>query len=1036
MQANVCYNCFQDMGDASGSCPHCGYDPGRERETYPLALPHGSTLGGRYILGRVLGQGGFGITYVAQDYKTKSLVAIKEFFPESTASRTNARTVSSYSGQKEESFLFGKERFLEEAETLAEFIGNENIVRVHSYFEENNTAYFVMDYVKGISLQEYVTSKGGRISWGEAAQLLLPVMDALAAVHAKGIIHRDVTPDNIVIDEDGNAKLLDFGAARYSMGDKSRSLDIVLKHGYAPKEQYTRHGRQGAYTDVYSLAATFYSVITGRLLPDSIDRMDRDDLILPSSLGVDIPEQAEDALVQALSVQAEDRFQSMSAFKHALTAGNDDGDDDNNDNDSDNNDSGDGEHVTTVAVWLSKIKTWLSQVHAKNKIILPAAAAALVVLVIVAVSLSMSKKDDGTVPVSDISEDGNSLFTDDTLEPSDAGEDIDDLPTDTDTQTPEVSERRENSLTDTILETSERGVLSYTVAIEPQYEDADQFSEHLAPVKMDGKWGYIDEENNLVIPCQYDMACLFSEGYAVVASGSGTDDSGNLTYQLGFVDAAGNYTGFRFNDSDLQVYAGEITATGTIFHNGLIRLRPTGSFYRLFTAGGNVLDLGTTPDDAYYWMPCGSYNEGLVPIQGGPNYYGWADGQGNIVKIIETDGEATNTRTYPGTFNQGLAFVIQATYDEEGNVQSQLGGFMDRNFQWVTGADYEPSWVTGSNTIAKFFGNTGIATMKKDGKFGAIDKTGQTEILFRYEELLPESEGMILFKVDGQYGYLDAETRSVAIPAQFELASTFLQGVAVVYDGSKASLIDRAGATVPGIDSLKPSAYFDIAEDGTIISIYPPSEYVVIEEDGRYGYGHIEFHPELPDESEMDAWAYEEAASAIAEELVPVSLQNLYRYNITREDMCALITETLEKILGKDAEDIVKEYTGNAFSTYVKMNSFQDCASRGVIVCNALQIVSGEKETVFNPYGSVSRRAAAIILQRTAKLLGIYTDGADDALLSDADDVGSAYTGAVNYVLEAGIMTSSNGAFRPRDSFTREQAFISVYRLLRVVTGE
>ena len=1033
MQANICYNCFQDIENVSGACPHCGYDPEKERETFPLALPHGSTLGGRYILGRVLGQGGFGITYVAQDYKTKSLVAVKEFFPETTAVRANGRTVSSYSGQREENFLFGKKRFLEEAETLAEFIGNENIVRVHSYFEENNTAYFVMDYVKGISLQDYVTNQGGRLPWPEAERLLLPVMNALEAVHSKGIIHRDVTPDNIVITEDGNAKLLDFGAARYSMGDKSRSLDIVLKHGYAPKEQYTRHGRQGAYTDVYSLAATFYSVITGRLLPDSIDRMEKDDLILPSSLGVDIPEQTEDALVKALSVQAEDRFQSMREFRLALSAA-DDGGDDNNDND--NNDNDDGENVTIIAVWLSKIKTWLSQLHAKNKMIIPAAAAALVVLLIVAVSIGASKKN-GEAAASDPSEDLNSSLADNGTGSSDVPENGDGLPADAVAETPDVPEVRTNSLTDTILETSERGVLSYTVAIEPQYEDADRFSEHLAPVKMDGKWGYIDEENNLVIPCQYDMACLFSEGYAVVASGSGTDDSGNPTYQLGFVDASGNYTGFHFAGSDLQAYAEEITATETIFHNGLIRLRPAGSFYHLFTVEGNALDLGTTPDGEYYWGPCGPYNEGLVPVQGGPNYYGWADGQGNVVQVINSNGGETNTWTYPGTFNQGLAFVIQAISDEEGNIQSQLGGFMDRNFQWVTGADYEPAYVMGSSTIARFYGNTGIAAMKKDGKFGAIDKTGQTEILFRYEELMPECEGMLLFKVDGQYGYLDAETRSVAIPAQFERASTFLQGVAVVYDGSKASLIDRTGAVVPGIDSLKPSAYFDIAEDGTIISIYPPSEYVVIEEDGRYGYGHIEFHPELPDESNMDAWAYEEAASAIAEELVPVSLQNLYRHDITREDLCTLITETLEKMLGKDAEDIVKEYTGNSFTTYLKMNSFQDCVNRGVIVCNALQIVSGEKETVFNPYGLVSRQTAAIILQRTAKLLEVYTDGAADAHLSDADDVGSAYTGAVNYVLEAGIMTcSGEDVFQPLANFTREEAFVSVDRLLRVVTGE
>lgn len=285
-----------------------------------MALPPGTVLNGRYILGRVLGQGGFGITYIAQDHKTGSLVAVKEYFPDTMAARTDGHSVSAYTGQREENFLYGKECFLNEAKTLAEFIGNPNIVRVHSYFEENNTAYFVMDYVQGTSFQDYL-KQHGRLSWQETKRILEPVIGALASVHSKGVIHRDVTPDNIYITNDGTVKLLDFGAARYSLGDKSRSLDVVLKHGYAPREQYSRHGRQGPYTDVYALGATFYYALTGRLPPDSIDRQDEDEFILPSSLGVKLPAKAEDALCKALAVSAQDRFQSMSEFYLALNEG-------------------------------------------------------------------------------------------------------------------------------------------------------------------------------------------------------------------------------------------------------------------------------------------------------------------------------------------------------------------------------------------------------------------------------------------------------------------------------------------------------------------------------------------------------------------------------------------------------------------------------------------------------------------------------------------------------------------------------------------
>lgn len=287
-------------------------------EKYPTALPQGTLMAGQYEIESVLGQGGFGITYKAKDHKTGKSVAVKEFFPTSMAARTTATTVSAFSGTCGENFTYGKSCFLQEAETLAQFIGDEHIVRVFSYFEENGTAYFVMEFIEGTSFDHYIRKHGGKLSYEEAEQIMLPVIDALAAVHAKGIIHRDVTPDNIYITEDGTVKLLDFGAARYSLGDQSRSLDVVLKHGYAPKEQYTRHGRQGPFTDVYSVGASFYFAVTGKRPPDSIDRMDEDGLIPPSSLARLAPEK-EDAILKAMSVQPSERYQTMAEFHQALT---------------------------------------------------------------------------------------------------------------------------------------------------------------------------------------------------------------------------------------------------------------------------------------------------------------------------------------------------------------------------------------------------------------------------------------------------------------------------------------------------------------------------------------------------------------------------------------------------------------------------------------------------------------------------------------------------------------------------------------------
>ena len=313
---NICGNCFKEK--QSAFCPYCGFNEKENAEKYPLALPVGSILAGRYIVGKVIGQGGFGITYLAQEYDTKKKVAIKEYFPESLATRTQLTTVTSFSGEKEDSYYYGKSCFLEEAKTLAEFIGNPSIVRIYSYFEENNTAYFVMEHLEGTSLLDYVNNNGGKISWREMRRIADPIMDALGEVHSKGIVHRDISADNIFLCSDGSIKLIDFGAARYSLGDKSRSLDILLKHGYAPMEQYARHGRQGPFTDIYALAATMYRCVTGKLPPDSIDRIENDTIVPPSSYGVEITPAAEAALMQALAVNPASRFSNVLYFKKAM----------------------------------------------------------------------------------------------------------------------------------------------------------------------------------------------------------------------------------------------------------------------------------------------------------------------------------------------------------------------------------------------------------------------------------------------------------------------------------------------------------------------------------------------------------------------------------------------------------------------------------------------------------------------------------------------------------------------------------------------
>ncbi len=311
-----CPHCFDAL--PSTPCAHCGWEPGADNPPPSLAL--GTLLDGRYRIGRVLGHGGFGITYLARDENLQLRLAIKEYLPRDCATRApDGVSLAIYSGQAGEQFAYGLERFLEEARALARFDQHPGIVTVKSFFRAHGTGYCVMDYVEGLTLKHYLESQpGGRIPVDQAWRLLQPVMDALRAVHKEGLLHRDLAPDNIYVTREGRIKLLDFGAARFATGEHSRSLSIILKPGYAPEEQYRSRGKQGPWTDVYGLAATLYRAVTGTVPPEALDRLDRDELVAPSRLlGIAITPAQEAVLLKALAVKAAQRYSSIEQFRDA-----------------------------------------------------------------------------------------------------------------------------------------------------------------------------------------------------------------------------------------------------------------------------------------------------------------------------------------------------------------------------------------------------------------------------------------------------------------------------------------------------------------------------------------------------------------------------------------------------------------------------------------------------------------------------------------------------------------------------------------------
>jgi serine/threonine protein kinase len=284
----------------------------------------GTVLDGRYRIGRVLGHGGFGITYLVWDNNLHHRLAIKEYFPRDSAGRgADGVSLAVYSGPASEQFTYGLERFIEEARALARFDQHPGIVTVKNFFRAHGTGYCVMDYVDGITLRQYLEQQpGGKISVETALKLLMPVVDALRAVHKEGLLHRDIAPDNIYLSQDGRIKLLDFGAARFAAGEHSKSLSILLKPGYAPEEQYRAKGKQGPWTDVYALGATFYRAITGAVPPDALDRLDQDELVPPTRLGVVITPAQEATLLKALAVKADHRFQDIATLQQEWHRGN------------------------------------------------------------------------------------------------------------------------------------------------------------------------------------------------------------------------------------------------------------------------------------------------------------------------------------------------------------------------------------------------------------------------------------------------------------------------------------------------------------------------------------------------------------------------------------------------------------------------------------------------------------------------------------------------------------------------------------------
>lgn len=282
------------------------------------ALLPGTILKERYVLKKVSGKGSFGITYIGWDLLLESRVAIKEFFPINRVNRNAEKGEVNVYVFREEDYEESLHRYLEEGKRLSKLNQIEGIVSIRDFFYANHTAYIIMEYIEGISLKEYI-GKNGPLEGNVVIDMIAPILDALEKVHANGIIHRDISPDNIMVTEENKLVLVDFGSARQVDVMDDRSLTVMIKRGYSSPEQYRSRGEQGAWSDVYAICATMYFMLTGKAPDEAIDRILDDELMsLVDIKEVLLPKKIKKAIMKGISLRYDERYQKISDLKEAL----------------------------------------------------------------------------------------------------------------------------------------------------------------------------------------------------------------------------------------------------------------------------------------------------------------------------------------------------------------------------------------------------------------------------------------------------------------------------------------------------------------------------------------------------------------------------------------------------------------------------------------------------------------------------------------------------------------------------------------------
>lgn len=609
--------------------------------------------------------------------------------------------------------------------------------------------------------------------------------------------------------------------------------------------------------------------------------------------------------------------------------------------------------------------------------------------------------------------------------------------------------------------------------VKPAYEEVKNFTDGLAAVKQNGKWGYIDETGKMVISPKYDWAGQFSEGVAVVGLlatevyDEGTEYESSVDcYELYLLREDGSDKKLVWDDpwsgtSTMTYTTDEVLDTpiesagySWFCQNGVLNVDNTP-----FDVDGNEIKVkGTLTDggeiDAYRMTgPCVG---GVIPMYGdsisewgGQAFY--MDKNGNITRTFPCYKESNITEVYAP--EQDRIVAAKGAYNDD---WEWVGGWgaMDLNGNWVVQPVYDNFRYMMNG---RFFCDGLWTVSNTSGKWGAVDKNGKVVIPLQYDFMSSFTEGMSAVKQNGTFFYIDKTNKKYSIGAlsggassRVDAASMMNGGVSPVYIGAdgKAYCVQNVPKNgvlpaIAGTENLAREVYFpDYVEGsdnlGTIATL---GDIIAIKENGKWGFSKLTFHLDLPDETAMDSWAYDEVCKAIEAGLVPNELQNQYRSNITRADFALLLTEVATTITEKDIETLVKDTTGKELDALVKASPFNDTNSTAVVAANALGILNGYGNGKFGPYETISRQDAATMLLRAATAIKADAmDGWGDKIaaanIKFADGTAfSAYAKeAIEVMAALDVMKGTgNNQFSPKATYTRQQSFMTVYRLMNQI---